>query len=175
MIFCCCLFQLPPLHRNEQNIGQISFASKQDIMKINEMVKYLRDNATTLYGGGLNVIFCGDLRQLEPVTEGAIQIYQEEFTEFHGAINTYIELHGMHRYCFDLPWGKLLTRLLVRDGAMSDSDIDVVNTRVVTNDDELPANICDATHRNVDEPRLIAYGLFKKEYCNQHDIQEHDL
>jgi hypothetical protein len=77
----------------------------------------------------------------------------------------------MHRYHLDLPWGKLLTRL--RDGAMSDSDIDVVNTRVVTSDDEQPANICYATYRNV-ERASINNGLLQK-YCNQqHDIQEND-
>ena len=151
-------------------IDEISFASKQDIVNIDEKVKYLKDNATTPYGG-LNVIFCGDFRQLEPVSEGAIQIYQEEFVEFHGAINTYIELHGMHRYRFDLPWGNLLTRL--RDGAMSDDDVDVVNTRVVKKDTELPTNISYATYRNIDRTS-INNGLFHK-YCNQNDIEEKDL
>ena len=151
-------------------IDEISFASKQDIININEKVKYLRDNATTLYGG-LNVIFCGDFRQLEPVKEGAIQIYQEEFAEFHGAINSYIELRGMHRYRFDLPWGELLTRY--RDGILSNFDIDVVNTRVVKKDENLPTNITYATYRNLDRAS-INNGLFQK-YCNQNDIEEKDL
>jgi hypothetical protein len=151
-------------------IDEISFASKQDIININEKVKYLRDNATTLYGG-LNVIFCGDFRQLEPVKEGAIQIYQEEFPEFHGAINSYIELRGMHRYRFDLPWGELLTRY--RDGILSNFDIDVVNTRVVKKDENLPTNITYATYRNLDRAS-INNGLFQK-YCNQNDIEEKDL
>jgi thymidine kinase len=101
-------------------IDEVSFASQQLIIKIDQKLKYLTDNPTTLYGG-LNVIFSGDFWQLESITEGAIQIYEEEFIEFHGAINSYIELRGMHRFCFDLPWGKLLTRL--RDEAIFDSDI----------------------------------------------------
>jgi hypothetical protein len=128
------------------------------------------DNATTLYGG-MNVILCGNFRQLESISEGAIQIYEQEFTEFHGAINSYIELRGMHRFRFDLPYGQLLTRL--RDGEMSDSDIDIINTRVVKKGEVLPTNITYATYRNVDRTS-INNGLFQK-YCNQHDIEEKDL
>ena len=89
-------------------VDEISFASKNDIIKINERVKHLKDNQLTY--GGIDIIFCGDLRQLEPFGLGQIPLHHATFSEFHGTQNCYLELKGTHRFAEDPEWGMLLMR-----------------------------------------------------------------
>ena len=98
-------------------VDEVSFASKEDIEKLETRVRHLKDNRNKHYGN-IDVIFCGDMRQLEPVTKSAIKIQDEQFTEFHGMINCYIELTGQHRFKDDPEWGLLLTRYTkIRDAS----------------------------------------------------------
>ena len=53
--------------------------------------------------GGFNVIFSGDFRQLAPVC-GDI-IFSQRRPLWDNALNTYVELNGMHRFAEDPEWG----------------------------------------------------------------------
>ena len=143
-------------------IDEISFASKEDLQKIARRVRFLKDVPNMTFGG-IDVILCGDLRQLEPVASGT-PIYESIFQEFHGSVNCFLELKGMHRFKDDLEWGMLLFRL--RNGEMTHSDIDKINTRVVKDFSTLPNNIRYATFRNIDRAS-INLGLFHKHLKNQ--------
>jgi len=47
-------------------IDEISFACKQDFAKLHRNLRRLKQQLSAKYGG-LDVVFCGDMRQLEPV------------------------------------------------------------------------------------------------------------
>ena len=80
--------------------------------------------------GGINVIFCGDLRQLEPVRGNPLYKNHENVSStFKIHVNCYIELDGSHCFAADPEWGQLLLKF--RNGEPEDSDIDYINTKVV--------------------------------------------
>ena len=109
------------------------------------------------------MIFCGDLRQLEPFGKGKVPLHENIFPEFHGAVNCYLELEGTHRFADDPEWGMILMRF--RNGTLTYEDVIKINTRVFKDESELPANVTYATYRNVDRTS-INNGLFQK-YCKE--------
>ena len=112
-------------------IDEISFASKQDFEKIHSHLCRLKENREAYYGG-INVIFAGDFRQLEPPGKGDKKaVYLEHCPQFQDWINCYLELNGMHRFRDDGTWGEVLLRF--RDGKVTDADIQFINERVVAN------------------------------------------
>ena len=128
-------------------VDEISFASKSDVQKLDARVKYLKDSPIQKYGG-LDIIFCGDMRQLQPAN-GYMRIYDEEFPEFHGSVNCYLELNGMHIFSGDMAWGKLLSRFC--NGELTSDDVDLLNTRVVDqNNLSLPVDLRYACFKNID-------------------------
>ena len=131
-------------------VDEISFASKSDVERMEDKVKYLVDCPSQVYGG-IDVIFCGDLRQLEPCNKKAVRICEEQFDQFHGAINCYIELNGMHRFSTDIEWGHLLRRC--REGVMTEADLHKINSRCVKTS-ALPRDVQYATHFNKDRASI---------------------
>jgi hypothetical protein len=93
------------------------------------------------------------------------------FYEFHGMVNCYLELQGTHRFANDPEWGMILMRF--RDGELTEADVDVINSRVVKNETEIPPDVTYATYRNVDRTS-INNGLFQK-YCNDRIASGDDL
>ena len=92
------------------------------LASLNRVLKKLRENYIELYGG-INVIFCGDFRQLEPVGNSDLPIYKVTGAEkqlFHDAINCFLELKGLHRFRDDVRWGKVLMRF--REGCVSNKE-----------------------------------------------------
>ena len=77
-----------------------------------------------------------------------------EFFEFHGVVNCYLELNGMHRFREDMQWGHLLRRF--REGKLTESDIDSINERHVYDDSMIPQDIRYATYRNKDRAAINA-------------------
>ena len=65
----------------------------------------------------------------------------------------------MHRFKDDTRWGQVLLRL--RNGEITDEDIDWINERVVTPSTVLPDNIKYATYRNRDRDAINA-ALFEE-------------
>ena len=131
-------------------IDEISFASKKDISMINTKLAKLKQQHFLRYGG-VNVVFCGDFRQLEPVGANKLPIYAENVPEFKDWINCYIELNGMWRFKHDLRWGKLLQR--IRDGKARDKDIKRINKHIKRNS-TIPSTIRYASFYNRDRDAI---------------------
>ena len=145
-------------------VDEISFASKDDIVKIEDKVRFLKDDPSHVYGG-ISVIFCGDLRQLEPCNE-AERLYESPFAQFHDSVNCYIELKGMHRFRQDPEWGRLLMEF--REGRLTEEHIDIINERVNRGASSLPDDVQYATFLNRDRAS-INVGLFDKSSASEGD------
>ena len=139
-------------------IDEISFASKEDFAELHNKISQLKQCLHLPYGG-LNIIFSGDMRQLEPVGEGKKPVYAEDCPEFRDWVNCFVELSGMHRFKDDPEWGYLLLRF--RDGEVTLADIDKINERVVKPQTVLPQDIKYATYFNRDRDSINA-ALFQK-------------
>jgi len=109
--------------------------------------------------GGLDIIFSGDFRQLEPVGEGKSPVYSEPCPEFKDWVNCFMELSGMHRFKDDPAWGCLLLRF--RDGKVTVQDIDTINECVVDPGTQLPEDTRYATYFNRDRDAINA-ALFEE-------------
>jgi PIF1-like helicase/Helitron helicase-like domain at N-terminus len=137
-------------------IDEISFASKQDIVAINDKLKVLKQCSYKIFGG-INVIFCGDFRQLEPVGNAKKPLYEDELPLFEDSINCYIELKGSWRFQEDPQWGALLTKF--RDGNVQLQDIQSLNLHITQNAN-IPTDIKYATYFNLDRDSINT-GIFQ--------------
>jgi Helitron helicase-like domain at N-terminus/PIF1-like helicase len=108
-------------------IDEISFADKSDICKIDTNLCKLKQQSGVKYGG-INIVFCGDLRQLEPVGYCKKPLYEENVVKFKDWINCYVELNGIWRFKNDPAWGQLLSNM--RNGVATLSDISVINSQL---------------------------------------------
>jgi hypothetical protein len=147
-------------------IDEISFASKDEIRMLHKKLRRLKQQLDMKFGG-LNVVFVGDMRQLEPVGRYKKPIYAEDVPEFKDWVNCYIELGGIHRFKDDPEWGALLLRF--RNGEVTKHDIELINERVCNTKCTLPENIRYATYFNRDRD-AINTALFeeraKKSFIN---------
>ena len=143
-------------------IDEVSFASKEDFAELHRKIRRLKQCLHLPYGG-LDIIFSGDMRQLEPVGKSKKPVYSEDCPEFKDWVNCFIELDGMHRFKGDREWGYLLFRF--RDGEMTESDIDCINECVVDSSTVLPENLKYATYYNRDRDAINS-ALFE-ERCKQ--------
>lgn len=126
-------------------IDEISFASGKQLRLIHSRLAMLKQKQDLPYGG-IHIIFLGDMRQLEPCKPVGQPIYDDYCLEFDGWINTYLTLHGKHRFKHDPHWGEILNRF--REGTVKSSDIDEINSRVPKRDQHLPDGIRYATFYN---------------------------
>ena len=148
-------------------IDEISFASEEDMDLIYKKLCILK-NKCYLPFGGINVIFCGDLRQLEPILEQPLYKNHESKSSFFKIhVNCYIELNGNHRFATDPDWSNLLMRF--RNGVPTNSDIDTINSRVVNpNTDVIPSDMKYATFTNHDRD-TINTAIFHQKIKYSHD------
>jgi hypothetical protein len=116
--------------------------------------------------GGLDIIFSGDFRQLEPVGALKKPEYTKDCPEFRDWLNCFIELTGMHRFKDDPEWGNLLLRF--QDGRVTADDIGKINERVVNPQTALPPNIKYATYFNRDRDSINA-ALFEERCRSLYD------
>lgn len=143
-------------------IDEISFADKHDIAKIQNQLCRLKQQNFLRYGG-INIIFSGDLRQLEPVGRNKKPLYDDNTPEFLDWINCYIELNGIWRFKDDPAWGKLLMRL--RNGEFSTKDLATVNTNISANQ-IIPPQIRYACYFNKDRDAInTAFFEQRLKYC----------
>lgn len=147
-------------------IDGISFADKKDFAKLHRQLRKLKQQLHKPYGG-LNIIFAGDLRQLEPVGKGKKAVYKENCPEFKDWVNCFVELGGLHRFKDDESWGRLLLR--IRDGNMTLEDIKEINKCVVSCDTQLPSDIRYATYHNRDRDAINA-ALFEEHCKMMHEM-----
>jgi PIF1-like helicase len=157
-------------------IDEISFANNEEIDKMNENLADLKNSFYVPFGG-INVIFCGDLRQLEPVRGFPLYKNHENLSStFKIHVNCYIELNGSHRFAADPEWGQLLLKF--RNGEPEDSDIDIINTKVIQIPTDtkkqltLPSDIKYATYTNCDRD-CINTAIFHKKIRFSKDNYHH--
>ena len=142
-------------------IDEISFVSKSDFQMMHKQLGKLKQEINMKFSG-LNIIFSGDFRQLEPVGRGKLPIYKDnECPYFVDWVNCYIELNGMHRFKKDVRWGKLLTRM--RNRELTKEDVEFINTKVVTvpKSRHLPKDLRYTTYFNRDRD-AINTALFEE-------------
>ena len=131
-------------------VDEISFASARDIEKIQTNCGVLKEKTFEPYGG-VNVVFCGDFSQLEPV--GRQPIYKERCPVFYQYLNTFIELQGHHRFKDDPEWGDIMARF--REGVPTKGDVRMINDRCVVSDmGDVPAGAQVATYFNRDRDAI---------------------
>ena len=104
-------------------------------------------------------VFVGAMRQLEPCKASMGKLSDEFTFEWHGMINCYLELNGLHRFKNDLEWGRIMMRF--RSGLLTHEDIDKINKCVIKDENDLPPDIRYATYTNLDRS-AINTGLFQK-------------
>jgi hypothetical protein len=100
-------------------VDEISFATKKQIIKLHKNLTRLKQKIYSCFGG-LNVMFAGDLRQMEPPGQYDKPLYEDDCLEFEEWINRFIEPEGMHRFKDDPEWGTLLRRF--QDGTATLAD-----------------------------------------------------
>ena len=127
-------------------IDEISFADIYFLEDLNEKLACLCQKAQGLYGK-MNIVFCGDFRQLPPVRSKGRYLYQQhENPLWEGGINVLVELDGKHRFKNDPEWGEILERF--RNGCPQASDFHKINSRVVGQNTKLPEEIAIASYKN---------------------------
>ena len=139
------LNQKEELEPEQIELWEDMMTSKHNFHMIHRNASKLKQEFMKKYGG-INIIFSGDFRQLEPV--GSNPIYDEDCPYFVHWVNCYIELNGMHRFRNDKHWGHLLMRM--RDGKMTKEDIYFINMKIVNNKTKLLEDLRYATYFNRD-------------------------
>jgi len=145
-------------------VDEVSMVNKDTLEKLEDRLRQLANHLSKY--GGINMVFVGDFRQLDPVGKFP-PLYQGKVRQWYHYINTYVELKGSYRFGEDKEWGEILKQF--RDGVPLKSDFDMINSRVLnplTNQTfegyPLPANIPYATYTNK-ERDAINTGLFAKQ------------
>jgi hypothetical protein len=132
-------------------IDEISFATDNNIKNIEKKLRQLKANSN-IYGG-IHIIFCGDMRQLEPVEGPPLyKITANSSGIFLTHMNCYIEFNGIHRFNHDLQWGHLLLRF--RNGIATPADIQTINTKVQNKNNKMPGDIKYVTYLNKDRDAI---------------------
>jgi hypothetical protein len=98
--------------------------------------------------------------------------YETDFAMWHDWVNCFIELTGQHRFKKDPVYGAIMKR--IHDGCPTDSDIDLINSRVLNGNhpddpkmEDIPKDVAYAVYRNVDKS-AINNGVFAEHLRNTH-------
>ena len=140
-------------------IDEMSFTTEQDLEKAERNLRQLKQRIHDCYGG-VNMVFSGDFRQLEPVN--GVFLYDTDCTKFAPLLNMFIELNGLHRFSNDPNWGKMLRRF--RNGCPTKHDIDTLNRHCIydCNTTQLVQDIRYATSRNKDRDAINVASFEKR-------------
>ena len=125
-------------------IDEISFASERDFKIIDSNMRALRNRSKHQKFGGVDIVFAGNFRQIEPV--GETPIYKSKTLVMRDFINCYLAVEGKHRFADDPEWGEILERF--RNGTVTREDIQKINERVVSKGLPLPPKTTIACHLN---------------------------
>ena len=133
-------------------LDEISLADCSDIRIISQKLGELMERPASKYGG-VHIVFSGDFRQLEKPKTRAPLYRATNFHQWHGWMNSFIRLQGLHRFSDDGLWGGIMQRF--HEGAPTEEDFDVIDSRVVGGDrglviHDIPATCHYAVMRNVD-------------------------
>ena len=143
-------------------VDEVSFMSSKDVDLLDDKLRKLTRSHDALYGG-LNVLFCGDFMQLEPVRGNPLYSRRHEDRFWSNSINCYLELKGLHRFKRDKPWGRILSR--IRKNIHTAADIDAINERTIQHETreplQIPQNASYCVYSNNDRC-AINTGIFYK-------------
>ena len=143
-------------------VDEVSFMSSKDVDTMDDKLRKLTRNHDAVYGG-LNVLFCGDFMQLEPVRGNPLCSRRNEDRFWSNNLNCHIELQGLHRFDNDKEWGRILSRL--RKNSHSVDDIDRINERTIQGEDRedlvTPQEASYCVYSNNDRS-AINTGIFHK-------------
>jgi hypothetical protein len=158
-----------------------------DIMDFLKLDKYLRQimaqfnpEALNYPFGGLNIVFCGDFSQLNPVGKKDV-IYDQTRNALWGMINRVVNLTMTNwRFLKDQQWGNLLQRM--HHGESTRGDMKLINSRVVGENLALPSfeelhgnDVSYACYTNADR-NLISDNIFatilEKRHPKEHETFE---
>ena len=152
-------------------IDEVSFMSTLAVDKLDSKLRKLTKNHTSTYGG-LNVLFCGDFMQLEPVKGNPLYSREYEDRLWSNSINSYIELKGLHRFKDDREWGEILGRFC--KNIHTPDDIAEVNKRVMGSDTKEnkspPNNSSYCVYSNADRSAINTGIFFKTLQANESEI-----
>jgi len=137
-------------------IHEVSLMNTKDIDKLDENLRTLTRNYSTLFGG-LHILFCGNFRQLEPVTGNPLYSHLHADKKWVTSINSYVELAGLHRFKDDPEWGEILKR--IRNDEYTQHDIDAINKCVIGPERSIPENAAYCVCGNADRTAINA-GAF---------------
>ena len=160
-------------------IDEVSFMNTRDLENLDQKLRDLMRRNSSIFGG-LNVLFCGDFRQLEPCSGDPLYSPKVVNKKWINSINCYVELHGMHRFSDDMEWGHILRR--IRDDQHTSHDIDEINkcllSTVGSHERHLPKDIAYCVYANVDRTAINA-GIFssvlKGHYLRNSTLPLHTL
>jgi PIF1-like helicase/Helitron helicase-like domain at N-terminus len=141
-------------------IDEVSFMNVQENEKLDSNLKCLMRRYNVLFGG-IHILFCGDFRQLEPVTGKPLYSPYTSDKMWVNSINCYIELQGMHRFKEDPEWGQILKR--IRNDNHSRHDIEAINMCAIGLPQQesrtLPGDVSYCVYGNTDRTAINA-GIF---------------
>jgi len=96
---------------------------------LHQLMAQFNPEALNYLFGGLNIIFCGDFSQLNPVGKKGV-IYDQSRNALWGMINRVVNLTMTNwRYLKDPQWGNLLQRM--HHGESRREDRKLINSRVI--------------------------------------------
>ena len=153
-------------------VDEISMATVSLINKLNDYLNHFKRSTAdescqipvNMIFGGYSIIFSGDFRQIPPVRVPPNEILYCNPGLWENSINVAIMLENSHRFKGDDIFCQILKRMW--DGEFTESDINVINERLVTKDLKLPeVNINDdisyACSKNEERTALHA-SIFQK-------------
>lgn len=153
-------------------VDEISFADAATFEKMNKNLQQLMCQKFRPFGG-INVVFSGDLHQLEPVQQQPV--YKTFCPEFLDFVNCFIELAGMHRFEDDPEWGLWLQRM--RNGNLTVEDVRLINENcLLTGREDIKPGIqvATATNKNRDSINTAAFEQWcldnKNENCPEASV-----
>ena len=130
-----------------KTIDEISMVSSKPLHSINlqsNVIKNLDCNSTAVFGGLHVVIVLGDFHQFPPIQAKALWQKQESNDEKEGQLLWYlfqnvVLLDEQMRQQSDPAYHAVLKR--ARDGTLTQTDVDLLNTRVVTSLESPPDRV----------------------------------
>ena len=105
-------------------VDEVSFMNMHEVDKLDQKLRVLMRNHSSLFGG-INILFAGDFRQLEPCTGKPLCTSSLADKKWVHSINSYVELTGMWRFKDDPAYGQILRR--IRTNQHTRFDIDSIN------------------------------------------------
>ena len=156
-------------------VDEISFASKDILIKLNEKLNILRQAEGGSRFGGICIVFAGDFSQLPPVQAAPLYTI-DDLEMWHEWVNTFLELNGNHRYKDDEEWGEILQ--MFRKNGPTPQQLARINQRVIDpinnpngpTEEDIPDNATYAVATNIDR-NAINDGIFSLHLQNTHHLQ----